>query len=123
MHSTQPATPPPPAQTGTSRARIGCTEPTRLEIVPATSPTDMAGNTVAHAEESVFNADGEPTATTLLMLRLMGAGATERVIARELGTSVRTLQRRIARLQELVKAYSRFQLGVVAATRGWVESA
>jgi len=78
---------------------------------------------VAHAEESVFNADGEPTATTLLMLRLMGAGATERVIARELGTSVRTLQRRIARLQELVKAYSRFQLGVVAATRGWVESA
>jgi DNA-binding NarL/FixJ family response regulator len=103
MHSTQSVTPVPSHQAGPSQTLIDGTAPTT-------------------AEENVFTADGEPTATTLLILRLMGTGATERVIARALGTSTRTLQRRVARLQELIGVHSRFQLGMVAASRGWLRS-
>jgi DNA-binding NarL/FixJ family response regulator len=91
---------------------------TTQSLTPALSPQTVA----AHSEEGMFTADGEPTATTLLMLRLLGTGATEPVIARKLGTSTRTVQRRIAQLQELVGVHSRFQLGMIAANRGWVGS-
>jgi DNA-binding NarL/FixJ family response regulator len=62
----------------------------------------------------------EPTAETRQLLRLMGTGALDETIAREMGVSVRTVHRRITRLQELLGARSRFQLGVIAHERGWV---
>ncbi|PWK86896.1 regulatory LuxR family protein [Lentzea atacamensis] len=62
----------------------------------------------------------EPTAATRRLLRLMCTGATDRAIARELDVSLRTLNRRIARLQSLLGVQSRFQLGVVAAELEWL---
>ncbi|MFI6060373.1 hypothetical protein [Streptomyces sp. NPDC051286] len=38
----------------------------------------------------------------------------------ELGVSERTVARRIARLQEVLGAQTRFQLGVQAGRRGWL---
>lgn len=62
----------------------------------------------------------EPTAATRRLLSLMRTGATDRAIAREFGVSERTLHRRIARLQRLLGAQSRFQLGAMARDRGWL---
>jgi len=64
--------------------------------------------------------DREPTDATRSLLRLMRTGAIDETIARELGVSLRTVHRRITRLQHLLGARSRFQLGVVACERGWV---
>ena len=62
----------------------------------------------------------EPTVATQHLLRLMRTGATDRAIARELDVSLRTLNRRIARLQSLLGVQSRFQLGVLAAELEWL---
>jgi DNA-binding NarL/FixJ family response regulator len=62
----------------------------------------------------------EPTVDTQRLLRLMRTGATDRAIARELDVSLRTLNRRIARLQSLLGVQSRFQLGVLAAQLEWL---
>jgi DNA-binding NarL/FixJ family response regulator len=62
----------------------------------------------------------EPTVATRRLLRLMRTGATDRTIARELDVSLRTLNRRIARLQSLLGVQSRFQLGVLAAELKWL---
>ncbi|MFE1446303.1 LuxR C-terminal-related transcriptional regulator [Streptomyces olivaceoviridis] len=67
-------------------------------------------------------ADGrrEPSPETQRLLSLLTAGLTDESIARELGVSYRTVSRRIGRLQELLGARTRFQLGVQAARRGWL---
>jgi len=62
----------------------------------------------------------EPTVATQCLLGLMLTGATDRAIARELDVSLRTLHRRIARLQSLLGVQSRFQLGVLAAELEWL---
>ncbi|SER26347.1 MULTISPECIES: LuxR C-terminal-related transcriptional regulator [Lentzea] len=62
----------------------------------------------------------EPTVATQHLLRLMRTGATDRAIARELDVSLRTLNRRIARLQSMLGVQSRFQLGVLAAELEWL---
>ena len=54
------------------------------------------------------------------LLSLLGAGLTDASIARELGVSERTVNRRIMALQDALAARSRFQLGVQAARRGWL---
>lgn len=64
--------------------------------------------------------DIEPTPATQRLLRLMRTGAIDETIARELGVSLRTVHRRITRLQNLLGVRSRFQLGVTACERGWV---
>ncbi|SES07168.1 Homeodomain-like domain-containing protein [Lentzea xinjiangensis] len=65
-------------------------------------------------------ASREPTEATQHLLRLMRTGATDRAIARELDVSLRTLHRRIARLQSMLGVQSRFQLGVLAAELEWL---
>lgn len=62
----------------------------------------------------------DPTPQTRQLLLLIASGATDRVIARELGLSERTICRRIASLQLRLGVRTRFQLGVLAATNGWV---
>ncbi|MFE9747131.1 response regulator transcription factor [Saccharothrix saharensis] len=62
----------------------------------------------------------EPTPQTRKLLLLMAAGATDRTIARELGVSERTICRRIARLELKLGVRTRFQLGVLAASRDWL---
>lgn len=70
--------------------------------------------------EDAEDVELEPTAATRRLLRLMRTGAIDETIARELGISLRTVHRRITRLQNLLGARSRFQLGVIACERGWV---
>ncbi|MCE6998548.1 helix-turn-helix transcriptional regulator [Saccharothrix sp. S26] len=62
----------------------------------------------------------EPTPQTRKLLLLMAAGATDRAIARELGVSERTICRRIALLQLKLGVRTRFQLGVLAASKRWL---
>jgi hypothetical protein len=78
------------------------------------------GSTMSAIAEDVDGADLEPTAATRLLLQLMRTGAIDKTIARELGVSLRTVHRRITRVQQLLRVRSRFQLGVIACERGWV---
>ncbi|GGU43750.1 LuxR C-terminal-related transcriptional regulator [Lentzea flava] len=78
------------------------------------------GLTMSAIAGDVDGTDLEPTAATRLLLQLMRTGAIDETIARELGVSLRTVHRRITRLQHLLCVRSRFQLGVIACERGWV---
>ena len=62
----------------------------------------------------------EPTTGTRRLMALLSAGLTDESIARELGVSERTVHRRVSRLQQLLGAQTRFQLGVQASRRGWL---
>lgn len=54
------------------------------------------------------------------ILALMVSGAADAAIARQVGISQRTVERRVRRLLDLAGAGTRFQAGVQAARRGWV---
>ncbi|MBT2510620.1 LuxR family transcriptional regulator [Streptomyces sp. ISL-98] len=54
------------------------------------------------------------------VLRLLGEGLTDEVVARKLGVSVRTGRRITAELMTRLGARSRFQAGVRAAQLGWM---
>lgn len=54
------------------------------------------------------------------VLALLAVGASDKVIARQVGASVRTVERRVRYLMEHLSAATRFQAGVQAARRGWV---
>jgi DNA-binding CsgD family transcriptional regulator len=49
------------------------------------------------------------------LLCLLAAGATDEAIARQLGMSLRTVQRRVRRLEDMLGAHTRFQAGIQAA--------
>lgn len=51
------------------------------------------------------------------LVRLLAAGLNDKVIARDLGVSVRTLERRIAGVMDDFDARTRFQMGWLAALR------
>ncbi|GAA1597233.1 hypothetical protein GCM10009804_62120 [Kribbella hippodromi] len=61
------------------------------------------------------------TAQEAEFLRLLVRGATDEQVARRLGVSMRTVRRIAAKLGEQVGASGRFELGVRAAQRGWVD--
>jgi len=71
------------------------------------------------AGEAVEN-EASPVNGGRQLLSYLSAGLTDESIARELGVSERTVARRIARLQEMLGANTRFQLGVQASRRGWL---
>jgi DNA-binding CsgD family transcriptional regulator len=54
------------------------------------------------------------------ILALLTTGASDQVIARQTGVSVRTVERRVRYLMDRLGAATRFQAGVQAARRGWV---
>lgn len=54
------------------------------------------------------------------LLALLASGATDAVIARTFGWSIRTVQRHIHELMQLVGARTRFQVGMEAVRRGWL---
>ncbi len=54
------------------------------------------------------------------VLRLLGDGHTDAVVARKMGVSVRTIRRVIAELAERLGARSRFQIGARAVDAGWL---
>ncbi|WP_350279343.1 helix-turn-helix transcriptional regulator [Kribbella sp. HUAS MG21] len=65
--------------------------------------------------------EGGISAQELEFLRLLVHGATDEQVARKLGVSLRTVRRIAAKLSEQVGASGRFELGVRAAQRGWVD--
>lgn len=54
------------------------------------------------------------------VLALLATGASDQLIARQTGVSVRTVERRVRYLTEHLGAATRFQAGVQAVRRGWV---
>jgi DNA-binding CsgD family transcriptional regulator len=61
-----------------------------------------------------------PSAEDRVLLRLLAAGLKDGAIARNLGTSERTTNRRISELIDRLDAQTRFQAGLQAARRGWI---
>lgn len=61
-----------------------------------------------------------PSAKDLLLLKMLQAGYKDQAIARQLGTSSRTVTRRIATIAAGLGIDTRFQLGAEAAKRGWI---
>ncbi len=60
------------------------------------------------------------TPDTRRVLVLLAAGHNDKQIAQELGVTLRTVGRRIGRLQRATGAHSRFQLGLLAGQLGWL---
>ncbi|BDZ59566.1 MULTISPECIES: helix-turn-helix transcriptional regulator [Barrientosiimonas] len=70
---------------------------------------------------TVTRADAEPLDDRDRdILALMLGGVADATIARQLGVSQRTVERRVRRLLELLGATTRFQAGAQAVKRGWI---
>jgi DNA-binding MarR family transcriptional regulator/DNA-binding CsgD family transcriptional regulator len=69
------------------------------------------------------SSDGAPVlnARDQQLISLLASGATDAVIARTFGWSTRTVQRHIHELMQAVGACTRFQIGMEAVNRGWVQ--
>jgi Sugar-specific transcriptional regulator TrmB len=65
-------------------------------------------------------AEAQPDEETRGLLTLLATGLTDAAIARSLGWSARTTQRRIQRLMHTLGASTRFQASLAAARRGWL---
>lgn len=63
---------------------------------------------------------GRPELGRQFLLEQLMAGATDEVIARTLGISLRTVRRRVAELMSDLGVDTRFQAGVEAVRRGWL---
>lgn len=63
---------------------------------------------------------GGPGPEDARLLAMLTTGLTDQVMARQLGVSQRTFQRRLSALMERLDAGTRFQLGVRAAGLGWL---
>jgi DNA-binding CsgD family transcriptional regulator len=72
-------------------------------------------------EGLVLQSDDGISAQEAEFLRLSVHGATDEQVGRKLGVSLRTVRRIAAKLSEQVGASGRFELGVRAAQRGWVD--
>ena len=53
-------------------------------------------------------------------MQLLAEGHTDDVVARGMGWTRRTLQRRLQRIFEKLGARSRFQAGILAQRAGWI---
>jgi Sugar-specific transcriptional regulator TrmB len=72
-----------------------------------------------------LHADGDvpkdgPTRDEMRMLTLLTTGVPDVVIARQLGLTYRTFQRRLRELLTRLGAETRFQAGIQAVRRGWL---
>ncbi|HCT81206.1 MAG TPA: hypothetical protein DGG94_04140 [Micromonosporaceae bacterium] len=74
---------------------------------------------VASSREHLSTPD-RPTPDEARLLAMLVTGVQDEVIARRLGMSYRTFQRRLQDLMKRLGAETRFQAGLRAAARGWV---
>lgn len=107
-------------------------DPTMVESVIAVHPSALLDALGALFEVLWRTAAPLPTSETgaaaveaispedLRLIGLLTAGLPDQVIARQLGLSYRTFQRRLGALIELLGARTRFQAGLQAAFRGLV---
>lgn len=63
----------------------------------------------------------EPKAARRTLVNLMAAGLQDRAIARQLGISPRTFDRRLQESMKELEAKTRFQAGVNAVVSGWIQ--
>lgn len=73
-----------------------------------------------YTDQNPIAEEAGPSGNDRQLLTYLSAGLTDASIARELAVSERTIGRRISRLQQLLGANSRFQLGSQATRRGWI---
>ena len=79
------------------------------------------GLPVTDAEAAAHPGSGRPGPADRTLLLLLTAGATDEVIARQLGVSLRTARRRLATLMQAHGVRTRFQLGLLAGRDGWTD--
>jgi len=106
------------------------TSPLALHGVIGAGKTQLAVEYVAHhlfTYSLVWWIPAEDLAVAQKSLVALGqrlgmpvAGATDEVVAAQLGVAVRTVRRTVATLMNRLGARSRFQAGVKAAGRGWL---
>lgn len=77
-----------------------------------------AAHLVAAGERGIEEVDLEAEEREVLVL--LDAGFTDRSIGQRMGTSVRTVQRRVRELMDRADVETRLQLGVAAVRRGWL---
>lgn len=74
-------------------------------------PLNRSGSTETEASMSPLDRQ---------LLGLLASGATDAVISRTFGWSIRTVQRHVHELMQQVGARTRFQIGMEAVRRGWL---
>lgn len=71
-------------------------------------------------EEGDSDLKTEPDTARRTLVNLMAAGLQDRAIARQLGISPRTFDRRLQESMKELEAKTRFQAGVRAVLSGWI---
>jgi DNA-binding CsgD family transcriptional regulator len=109
-----------PGQSGARRSVIVVHESGLLDCLVGLFDVFWQMGVPLSAESQVVDAVDSPGPEEQQLLSYLSAGLTDEAIARDLGVSARTIGRRIARLEEVLGANSRFQLAVQASRRGWL---
>lgn len=112
----------------------------RVGVIPLrTTPYEVASGVVVHPSgllealgslfevlwtqaQPLHGARGGPGPDDARLLALLTTGLTDPVMARQLGISHRTFQRRLRALMTRAGATTRFQLGARAVARGWISA-
>jgi DNA-binding CsgD family transcriptional regulator len=109
-----------PGQKGARRALVVVHESGLLDSLAGLFEVFWQMGVPLSAESQVVDALGGPGPDEQQLLSYLAAGLTDEAIARDLGVSARTVGRRIARLEEVLGAHSRFQLAIQASRRDWI---
>lgn len=112
---------PVPGTPGAGRAAVDWVSvAARLAASSTSTVTSPSGVATPSRDQEARLAMRPPTPAERDLLALVAAGATDEVIAGQLGISSRTLRRRLHALFDELGASNRFHAGVEAARRGWV---
>ncbi|MEV5571320.1 helix-turn-helix domain-containing protein [Spirillospora sp. NPDC052269] len=87
-----------------------------MRATPIRTPTHDQDDLAARTPSPLDETDAE-------LVELLLAGYTDDAVAKQLGISLRTVQRRISGLMGLAGVQTRIQLGWHAATQGWLDLA
>ncbi len=109
-----------PGQRGARRSVIVVHESGLLDCLVGLFDVFWQMGVPLSAESRAVDALDGPDPEEQQLLSYLAAGLTDEAIARDLGVSARTVGRRIARLEEVLGAHSRFQLAIQASRRDWI---
>lgn len=110
---------PVPGTPGAGRAAVDWAA-VAARLAASSTATSPAGPPTPSRDQEARLAIRPPTPAERDLLALVAAGATDEVIAGQLGISSRTLRRRLHALFDELGASNRFHAGVEATRRGWV---
>ncbi|GGU24541.1 helix-turn-helix transcriptional regulator [Nocardioides albus] len=92
-----------------------------VPLFEATWDTALPLAAVQGGSDASVDPSGPPTAEERALLTLLASGLKDEGIARQLDVHVHTARRRISALLAKLGASTRFQAGVQAGRRGWLE--